>query len=70
MPESKRDVVDGGAVADVDDLVRLDVAKVGDFGLDRVVHRLLAAADDQVGGDAKAAELADAGLKQGQYEGK
>ena len=55
--EDQRQLVDVAGVGGVDDRLGVDVAEVGDLHLEVVAQRLLAAADDEVGLDAPAAQL-------------
>ena len=57
--EDQRQLVDVAGVGGVDDGAGVDVAEVGDLDLEVVRQRLLAAADDEVGLDAAAAQLGD-----------
>ena len=55
--EDQRQLVDVAGVGGVDDGPGVDVAQVGDLALEVVAERLLAAAHDEVGLDAAAAQL-------------
>ena len=61
--EDQRELVDVAGVGGVDDGRGVDVAEVGDLHLEIVRQRLGAAADDEVGLDAAAAQLGDGVLR-------
>ena len=61
--EDERQLVDVAGVGGVDDGLGVDVAQVGDLHLEVVRQRLLAAAHDEVGLDAAAAQLGDRVLR-------
>ncbi len=56
-------MIDGGAVVNVDNFVRLDVTKQGDFLLDAVINGLFTSADNHVRADAQSSQLSDRGLR-------
>ena len=61
--EDQRQLVDVAGIGSVDDRLGVDVAEVGDLHLEVVGQRLGAAAHDQVGLDAAAAQLGDGVLR-------